>query len=436
MNTVDIVGIGIGPFNLGLAALLSQHSDVTSAFLERKPEFRWHEGLLLPGATLQVPFLADLVTMADPCHPQSFLSYLHQHDRLYPFCYYETFLIPRVEYDHYCRWVAQQLPACHFGENVHNVCYEADTDQFLIESERVTGEKKQYRSRDLAIGVGTTPWLPQWAHDCTHPLVKHAANFASIQQKLEQCQQVTVVGSGQSAAECVLALFRALTPEQVEAGASIQWVTRSTGFHPMESGKLGQECFTPAYMQYFHSLPKDKRREVVKGQDLLYKGISISTIGEIYDLLYERSIGGQEPGLMLYSNCEVESVENNAGTLRIECYHKQLEQHCTLQAGAIVAATGYTHTWPQWFENLKGTVLQTDEQGDCIVQEDFTAVRCDKGQGRIFVQNAEIFQHGIGSPDLVIGANRNACISNQILDREHYRLPKQSAFQHYGLPGR
>ncbi|MGL5071521.1 MAG: SidA/IucD/PvdA family monooxygenase, partial [Aeromonas salmonicida] len=84
ITSVDLTGIGIGPFNLGLAALLSRHSEVTGVFLERKPAFRWHEGLLLPGTTLQVPFLADLVTLADPTHPLSYLNYLHQQDRLYP----------------------------------------------------------------------------------------------------------------------------------------------------------------------------------------------------------------------------------------------------------------------------------------------------------------------------------------------------------------
>lgn len=59
--------------------------------LERKPEFRWHEGLLLQGTTLQVPFFADLVTMANPCHPLGYINYLHQHDRLHQFYYYDSF---------------------------------------------------------------------------------------------------------------------------------------------------------------------------------------------------------------------------------------------------------------------------------------------------------------------------------------------------------
>lgn len=432
----SISGIGIGPFNLGLAALLARHPEVNCIFLERKAEFHWHEGLLLPGTTLQVPFFADLVTMADPTHPLSYINYLHQHERLYQFYYYDNFLVPRREYDHYCRWVAQQLTSCHFGENVVDVRYAPDIDQFVIETVSSLGEKKKLHSQDLVVGIGTSPWLPQWAQSCDHPLVRHSADFAKIQDELMRCRRVTVVGSGQSAAECVLALFSSLTPEQVDAGASIQWITRSVGFHPMEYSKLGQECFTPTYMQYFHSIPRDKRREIVANQGLLYKGISFTTIGDIFDLLYERSIGGRNPGLTLHSNCEVESIEmlGASASLRLTCLHRQLEQRFSLETDAIVAATGYFHVWPEWLTNFKDTVLATDANHDFIIQEDFTALRCDKGQGRIFVQNAEIFQHGVGSPDLGLGAARNSVIINQLLGEARYRVPKQSAFQDYGLP--
>lgn len=433
LPTVDIAGVGIGPFNLGLAALLSKHCEVTSLFLDRKAEFRWHEGLLLPGTTLQVPFLADLVTMADPTHELSYLNYLHQHDRLYQFYYYENFQVPRREYDHYCRWASQQLPTCHFGEDICDVTYDAGAGKFLIESQSVSGFKRCYSSRNLAVGIGTTPILPQWAQVKSTAPILHSAEFGKRQAQLSQCRRVTVIGSGQSAAECVLALFNELTPERIAAGASIRWITRSAGFHPMEYSKLGQECFTPSYMEYFHSLPRERRREVVAKQGLLYKGISFSTIAAIYDLIYERSIGGSDPGLTLLSNCEVETVEDVAGTLRIAYRHRELDQAGSLEADAIVAATGYGHAWPQWFERLKGTVLETDEHGDCLVEDDFTARRCDDGAGRIFVQNAEIFQHGVGSPDLGVAAIRNASIANQLLGRPHYRLPKRSSFQRYGM---
>ena len=431
-----ITGIGLGPFNLGLAALLSDHEVIESIFLERNEEFNWHKGLLLSGATLQVPFFADLVTMADPCHKLSYLNYLHQQDRLYQFYYYEHFLIPRLEYNQYCRWAVNQLENCHFDEQVTDVSYDGPSDLFTVHSESSSGQRKQYSSQHLAIGVGTQPNIPSWLADCDHPLVCHASAFANLQEKLTQCQRVTVIGSGQSAAECVLALFRSLTPEQVDQGASIRWITQSPGYHPMEYSKLGQECFTPAYMNYFQTLPREQRRNIASQQGLLYKGISCSTISDIFDLLYERSIGGRSPGLILNPNCRVKSLKplGLKNGLEIECEHTQLHTNYVLESDAIIAATGYIHQWPTWLEKLKGTILETDSNNDFIVNEDFSAQRCDNGQGKIFIQNPEIFQQGVGGPDLGIGAYRNAHIINNISGTSYYKISKSTAFQHYGIP--
>ena len=88
---LDFIGIGLGPFNLSLAALLegrpasSQGQDLNYVFFEQKDAFSWHDGMLLPNTTLQVPFMADLVSMADPTSRFSFLNYLKQHDRLFGF---------------------------------------------------------------------------------------------------------------------------------------------------------------------------------------------------------------------------------------------------------------------------------------------------------------------------------------------------------------
>lgn len=113
----DLLGIGIGPFNLSLAALLDPISEVNAVFLERKLQFDWHSGLLLETATIQVPFMADLVTMADPRSRFTFLNYLREHSRLYNFYFLEEFKIYRREYNHYCQWVSEQLgDTCQFGK--------------------------------------------------------------------------------------------------------------------------------------------------------------------------------------------------------------------------------------------------------------------------------------------------------------------------------
>ena len=117
----DLLGVGIGPFNLSLAALLDPVGDLDAVFFDQAEAFAWHPGLLLEGTTTQVPFLADLVTLADPTSRHSFLEYLRAHDRLYRFYLRERFHLPRREYDHYCRWVAGRLPACRFGTRVEGL---------------------------------------------------------------------------------------------------------------------------------------------------------------------------------------------------------------------------------------------------------------------------------------------------------------------------
>src|SRR5579885_2783170 len=81
----DLLGVGIGPFNLSLAALMSPLKSTNSIFFERRKSFVWHPGLLLPNAEIQVNYLKDLVTLVDPTNPYSFIAYLAKQKRLYRF---------------------------------------------------------------------------------------------------------------------------------------------------------------------------------------------------------------------------------------------------------------------------------------------------------------------------------------------------------------
>ena len=83
--TFDLIGIGLGPFNLGLAALCHDIPSLSTAFIEQKDSFDWHPGLLLPGARLQVPFYADLVTLVQPTSRFSWFSFLQASGRMFRF---------------------------------------------------------------------------------------------------------------------------------------------------------------------------------------------------------------------------------------------------------------------------------------------------------------------------------------------------------------
>ena len=159
----DIVGIGIGPFGLGLAALSDPLPDVDGVFLDQRKEFRWHPGMMIEGATVQVPFLADLVTMADPTSRFSFLQFLKDSGRLYPFYIRESFYPLRAEFDEYCRWVAAQLDTLRWNRTVTSVTRDNDIYTVTAEVADQSGQAlrtESYRARHLVLGVGTSPVLP------------------------------------------------------------------------------------------------------------------------------------------------------------------------------------------------------------------------------------------------------------------------------------
>ena len=124
MSTHDFIAIGLGPYNLGLACLTAPIDELDGVFLEARPSLAWHPGMLLESARLQTPFIADLVSLADPTSPYSFLNYLKEIGRLYPFYIRESFYPLRSEYDAYCRWAAAKLPNLRFGQAVTTVEYD------------------------------------------------------------------------------------------------------------------------------------------------------------------------------------------------------------------------------------------------------------------------------------------------------------------------
>ncbi|MDX3804790.1 SidA/IucD/PvdA family monooxygenase, partial [Streptomyces sp. AK04-3B] len=161
----DLVGIGVGPSNLALAALAHPLAEIDAVFYEQRPRFDWHPGLLIDGARIQVPFLADLVTLADPTSPWTFLNYLKTHHRLYPFYFAERFHIQRAEYDAYCRWVADQLPGLRFRHQVDSVRWNPERDVFEVDFTQLdaAGEAEalgRTHTRNVVLGIGTEPHIP------------------------------------------------------------------------------------------------------------------------------------------------------------------------------------------------------------------------------------------------------------------------------------
>ncbi|MEY9929386.1 lysine N6-hydroxylase [Catenulispora sp. GP43] len=425
MQHYDVVGVGIGPFNLSLAALaepLRENHSLQPLFLEQRPAFAWHRGMMLDGATLQVPFLADLVSLTDPTSRFSVLNWLRETDRLYSFYFAENLFLQRREYEAYCQWVAAQLPFCRFGATVTRV-RRAEAG-FEVEYQAPSGPTIA-TATNVVLGIGTEPVTPFDLPGAT----LHSADYLLHRERLRTLDDVTVVGSGQSGAEVVLDLLRTGVP-----GQRVRWLTRSAAFEPMEYSKLGLEHFTPDYTRFFHGLREDVRADLLRAQGRLHRAISFETIADLHAELHMRSFdslyGGTlglagDTGATLLPGVSVTGAAwqpsgsgsgsgSGLGSVELTCLHDRQKREFSVLTDAVVLATGYRDRVPDFLDADLAQLLGPADLD----------YRVAPG---VYAQNAEQRTHGVGAPDLGLGAHRAAVILNALTGRTVYDLPRRAA---------
>jgi lysine N6-hydroxylase len=427
-KTIDVIGVGLGPFNLSLAALLHPLTETEALFFESRDQFDWHPGLMMEDCTLQVPMMADLATMADPTSEFTYLNYLHRTGRLYNFYFYEEFLIPRSDYNRYCQWSAEQMRNLRFGHTVTAIKAYREGYQVVVR-DNASQLETIYHARHVVLGTGSVPAIPDGVkHLQNNANCIHSASYLQRKADLQASKSITVIGAGQSAAEIVLDLL----DEQPQYGYEINWLTRGDGFLPMEYSKLGLEHFSPDYIDYFHQLPETTRDNIRKGQDLWYKGISDFTIGEIYNRIYRRSIGNKSVPITLQARSELLEATAEGDSLRLIFEHRDQQQAFEVTTDKLVLATGHHHPIPGCLNPMLEQ-LQQDNQQRLVINRDYSVATKTPLAGKLYIQNGEIHSHGIGAPDLGLGAYRSAAIANQLVGRDHYIIRSKNVFQNFGV---
>lgn len=426
MNTkiYDLLGIGIGPFNLGLAALVEDISHLDCIFIDRETSFNWHLGLLLPTAKMQVPFYADLVTLADPCSRFSYMNYLKSSGKLFRFAINESYFPYRSEFNAYCQWVVAQLGNLQFGLSCTSITYDGRKKIYtVIANNSQTSEQATFHGKHIVIGVGSKPCIPENVSHITDPLVFHSGEYLRRKHAALMHKRITIVGSGQSAAE----IFLDLLPHMNDLEA-LHWVTRSARFTPMDYSKLNLEMSSPDYISYFYSLSPKKKKEVLKEQQYLYRGINFSLINEIYEQLYLLSLDPTNRLPELYTNGELKEINTDqAPNMRLTLQHLQKDTAFDLTTNAVILATGYQTTKPEFLNTIKEQIQWTTD-GGYAVNRNYSI----DNNNTLFVQNAEQHSHGFNSADLGLGPYRNTVILNTIVGYEHFPFEQAACFQHFG----
>lgn len=422
----DIIGVGIGPFNLGLAALTKNIPELKCAFFEIQPDFNWHQGLLLPNTRLQVPFYADLVTVADPTSPFTYLNFLKSNGRMFRFAISENNFVTRFEYNQYCQWAVGQLTNLHFGLTCEAIHFNNDKKYYEIFVKEMGGHTYVFHGKKIVIGVGTVPSLPESIDGNENPFIFHSSDYLFRKKQLLTKKKITLIGSGQSAAEIFYDLL-----QHAEQFESIDWFTRSEYVFPMDSSKFAFEMTSPDYIDYFHGLSDLVKEKILKGQNRLYKGVNKELIDAINGCLYFNQLHNKLSNVNLFVNAEFDQLKMEANNkLNLQFYHLTKEHFFEHQTEVAIFATGYKYIVPEFLDPIRH-LINWNENAFYQVGKNYAV----DNNNSIFVQNADLHSHGFNSADLGLGPYRNAIILNTVLGQEKFKMETNIAFQQFEVPG-
>lgn len=423
----DLIGIGFGPSNVAMAIALSEHNArvgrqeaVTAHFFERQASFGWHRGMLIDDATMQVSFLKDLVTLRNPSSEYTFLRYLQSKDRLIDFVNHKNLFPLRVEFHDYFEWAAAKVDdMVSYGHEVISVepVVRDGVVEYLDVTARSGAETVVHRARNLVIGTGLRPLMPEGVERTDR--VWHNSDLLSKVDSLEGTdpKRFVVVGAGQSAAENVAYLHRRFPDAEVCA------VFSRYGYSPADDSAFANRIFDPAAVDEYYASPDDiKRRLMDYHGNTNYSVVDIDLIDDLYRTAYQEKVLGTER-LRFLNISRLTGVEEVGDTVRATVTSLVTGEENVLDADVVVLATGYSPAEPLGLLGDVANRCHRDEQGRVQVERDYRIATDPELRCGIYLQGGTEHTHGITSSLLSNTAIRVGEILDSILDRAPEAAP-------------
>lgn len=408
-ETVDVVGVGFGPSNLGLAIAIDEHNAsvaagerLTARFVERQERFGWHRGMLLEDATMQVSYLKDLVTLRNPRSRFTFLSYLHDRARLVDFINYGSAFPTRREFHDYLEWAAEAfVDRVDYSSEVIEILPVRDGDGpvelFEVVYRHAGGRTRRVRARNVALATGLSPALPRGV--TAGRRIWHNRDLLHRAPELDGAvpTRFAVVGAGQSAAETVDYLHRTFADSEVCA------VFARYGYSPADDSSFANRIFDPSAVDDFYDAP-DGVKEMILGY---HANTNYSVVDpELIDGLYRRHYHEKVAGRERLRFCNVSRVADvvDVGD-RVELAVESLIDGSreVISADVVVYATGYRSDEPTWL--LGGGLPEAcgrDDAGRLEVRRDYRVGVGALADGTpvnagVYLQGPTEHTHGISS---------------------------------------
>lgn len=391
---LDLVGVGFGPSNLALAIAVLEHNNdpevtrpITAEFVEVKNEFGWHTGMLIPGATMQISFLKDLVTQRNPTSEFSFVNYLTERGRLTEFINYQTFFPTRLEFHDYLTWAASRVEATvHYGSRVTAV----DERDGIFGVDVSGSQQRRLRARNVVVAGGLSAQLPPGVTGSARQMHNH--NFLHDLEQLpsRKHNRYVVVGAGQSAAE-VAAYLHDQSP-----GNEVHGVFAKYGYSPADDSPFANRVFDPDAVDDFYAADPGVRRQLINYHRATnYSAVDLPLIEDLYAREYAERVAGQRR-LFLRGASSVNKTEEDDDGVRVHILHHPTGDVDEIDCDAVIYATGFQ---PASLRGILGelyhNVVLVD--GQPAVTRDYRLATEPPTAGGLYIQGNTEHTHGLTS---------------------------------------
>lgn len=394
-HTHDLVGIGFGPSNIALAIAIEDHNrtrpaseHIDAVFVDARPTFAWHPGMMLPGATMQIAFPKDLVTFRDPRSRFTFFNYLHESGRLVDFVNRKTFFPTRVEFADYLRWAAETVDAeVHWATRIAGIDV-TDGGPAVVRSE----DGREFRTRAVAMAPGLSPALPEGV--TTDDRIFHNAEILSSLASLPSTPlgRLAVLGAGQSAAEVAAHLHES------HPACEVHLVHSRFGLSPSDDTPFANRVFDPATVdRWFGADPGARQKMLDYHLNTNYSAVDEELIVDLYEREYAEKVSGNRR-LFIHNCTTVDRIHRDGDGVVLTTSDVMSGAKADLHVDALVCATGFRHRAID--DLLPAGLVARDADGEPIIERDHRVRLVDRGDHEMpvfYLNGGAQHTHGLGS---------------------------------------
>ncbi|MGH3924618.1 MAG: lysine N(6)-hydroxylase/L-ornithine N(5)-oxygenase family protein, partial [Pseudonocardiaceae bacterium] len=353
----------------------------------------WQRGMLLPWTQAQVSFLKDLVTLRNLVSPFSFLSYLHERDRLVDFINYGSAFPTRLEFHDYLEWAAAGFAdQIDYGTEVLDVVsVPGDPGLLDVCTRRADGRHTVQRARNIVLATGLVPHLPERAR--TSKRVWHSSDLLNRVPEIASSEpkRFAVIGAGQSAAETVDYLHRTFPSAEVCA------VFARYGYSPADDSSFANRVFDPSAVDDFYTAPAAVKELILAYHaNTNYSVVDPDLIDELYRRHYREKVAGNER-LRFRNVSRIADVVDLDDQVELAVESMIDGSREVLTVDLIVYATGYRPADPCQLLGDVATRCRRDAEGRLEVRRDYRVNTDDGLTAGIYVQGATEHTHGLSS---------------------------------------